>query len=120
GLSEVVADGRSGFLVPPNDPAALRQRINAILGDHDLAERLGAEGRRRILERFTWDQVADRCLQTYAELDRRHHGATGRALMPVSTTVALAYSTMNDLIEPAGGHEIGHGAGAGGGGLRAG
>jgi glycosyltransferase involved in cell wall biosynthesis len=65
-LSEVVVDGVTGFLVPPNDAAALRARIRQLLADPQLAARLGAAARRRIVEQFTWDRVADRCLAAYA------------------------------------------------------
>jgi glycosyltransferase involved in cell wall biosynthesis len=65
GLSEVVVDGVTGFLVPPNDPEALRARIRQLLGDPALAARLGAAARRRIAEQFTWDKVAERCLAAY-------------------------------------------------------
>jgi glycosyltransferase involved in cell wall biosynthesis len=65
GLSEVVVDGVTGFLVPPNDPEALRARIRQLLGDPALAAQLGAAARRRIAEQFTWDKVAERCLAAY-------------------------------------------------------
>jgi glycosyltransferase involved in cell wall biosynthesis len=64
-LSEVVVDGVTGFLVPPNDPEALRARIRRLLGDPELAGRLGAAARRRIAENFTWDHTAARCLAAY-------------------------------------------------------
>jgi glycosyltransferase involved in cell wall biosynthesis len=70
-MSEVVVDGVTGFLVPPNDPAALRDRIRRLLGDPGLAARLGAAARRRIVEKFTWEAVAERCLAAYAKDGRR-------------------------------------------------
>jgi alpha-maltose-1-phosphate synthase len=64
-LPEVVDDGVTGFLVPPNAPAALGARL-AWLRDHpDDARRMGEAGRRRVLERFTWDAVVRRCLAAY-------------------------------------------------------
>ena len=66
-LCEVMVDGVTGFLVPPNDPAALRDRIRRLLGDPALAARLGAAARQRIVERFTWDAVAERCLAAYGK-----------------------------------------------------
>lgn len=65
-LTELFSDGECGFHVPPNDPAALRRNLDLLLGDPDLAARLGARGRERILETFTWDHVAERCLAAYA------------------------------------------------------
>jgi len=64
-LPEVIEDNVSGFLVPPNDPAALGERIGW-LRDHPVeAGRMGAAGRARIESRFTWDAVVDRCLAIY-------------------------------------------------------
>lgn len=64
-LPEVVTDGETGFVVPPNDPAALREKLGWLL-DHPVdAARMGAAGRRRVLEHFTWGAVARRCLEIY-------------------------------------------------------
>ena len=68
GLTEVVDDGQTGFLVPPGDVAALRERLAQLLGDAALARRLGANARARVLDRFTWARVAERCLAAYAAL----------------------------------------------------
>jgi glycosyltransferase involved in cell wall biosynthesis len=63
-LPEVVGeDGGSGLLVPPGDPDALAVAIGRVLADPTLASRLGANGRRRVLERFTWGA----CARTTAE-----------------------------------------------------
>lgn len=45
GPGEVVEDGRSGLLVPPDDPGAMAEAIVRVLGDADLARRLGAGAR---------------------------------------------------------------------------
>jgi len=65
-LMEVVEDGISGFIVPPGDTAALRDRLRRLLGDPALAARFGAAARRRIEDVFTWERVARRCLEAYA------------------------------------------------------
>jgi glycosyltransferase involved in cell wall biosynthesis len=66
GLAEVVEDGVTGFLVPPEDVGALHERLDQVLKDEALARRLGANGRERVLERFTWTRVAERCLEAYS------------------------------------------------------
>lgn len=65
-LTELFADGECGFHVPPNDSSALRAKLDLLLGNPDLAARLGTRARERILEVFTWDHVAERCLAAYA------------------------------------------------------
>jgi glycosyltransferase involved in cell wall biosynthesis len=68
GLPEVVEDGATGFLVEPGDEAELRSRLAQVLGDRSLASRLGRKARERVLETFTWDACAERCLAAYSEL----------------------------------------------------
>jgi glycosyltransferase involved in cell wall biosynthesis len=68
GLPEVVEDGVTGFLVEPGDVVELRERLAELLADARLAERLGRTARDRVLETFTWDACADRCLAAYSEL----------------------------------------------------
>jgi MMP alpha-(1->4)-mannosyltransferase len=54
-LPEVIGrDGETGLLVPPGDASALATAILRALDDTDLRARLGAAGRARVLERFTW------------------------------------------------------------------
>jgi 1,2-diacylglycerol 3-alpha-glucosyltransferase len=43
-LPELVYDGQNGFLVPPGDPKAIAKAILDILGDSDLAARMGQVG----------------------------------------------------------------------------
>ena len=64
-LEEVVVDGECGYLVPPSDAVTLRDRLRRLLGDSAHASRLGQAARRRIEERFTWEEVARRCLAAY-------------------------------------------------------
>ena len=64
-MPEIVENGVSGFVVPPNDPAALRERICWLRAHPVEAAAMGREGRRRVLDKFTWPQVVQRCLEIY-------------------------------------------------------
>jgi len=80
GIPEVVADGVTGLLVPfesdragvARDPRAFARdiatRVNRVLGDPELAERLGKAGRVRAVEEFGWDVVAAQTAALYREL----------------------------------------------------
>ena len=58
-IPEVVGtSGETGLLVTPNDPDALVGAIRTLLDDRELAARLGANGRQRVIERFTWQVTA--------------------------------------------------------------
>jgi len=54
----VGASGRTGVLVTPDDPEALVSAIRDLLDDPATRARLGAAGRARVLERFTWQATA--------------------------------------------------------------
>ncbi|HEY1222138.1 MAG TPA: glycosyltransferase family 4 protein, partial [Acidimicrobiales bacterium] len=58
-LPEVVGvSGETGLLVEPNNPEALVEAIRSLLDDPALRQRLGANGRQRVMERFTWQVTA--------------------------------------------------------------
>jgi glycosyltransferase involved in cell wall biosynthesis len=68
GVPEVVRDGETGFLVTPGEIGELRDRIDQLLRDPALARRMGRAARDLVLEQFTWERTAERCLAAYAEL----------------------------------------------------
>jgi len=59
GLSEVLRDGHSALLVPPESPAALGEALTRVLGDPELRERL-ARGGRRVADEHSWSAIAAR------------------------------------------------------------
>ena len=68
GIKEVVVDGETGFLVPPEDPDKLAAAISKVLDDPQLAARMGKAGRSRVLEQFTWDRIAEKTISMYETL----------------------------------------------------
>jgi glycosyltransferase involved in cell wall biosynthesis len=75
-LGEAVVDGQTGLVVPAGDAGALAGALETVLGDPDLAARLGAAGRRRVLEEFGWERVAERVERELLALDRPAGHAT--------------------------------------------
>ena len=79
GIPEVVVDGETGWLVPieqvsdgtgtPVDPDAfvadLAAAINEAVSDPARAERMGAAGRKRAVEHFSWGTIAESTLDVY-------------------------------------------------------
>jgi glycosyltransferase involved in cell wall biosynthesis len=58
-LPEVIGEsGKTGVLVTPDDPEALVVAIRGLLDDPAARARLGAAGRQRVMERFTWEVTA--------------------------------------------------------------
>jgi glycosyltransferase involved in cell wall biosynthesis len=67
GSIEQVADGETGFLVPPADPAALADKLERLVRDAALRQRFGEAGRKRIVERFTLRGMVDKIVRVYDE-----------------------------------------------------
>jgi glycosyltransferase involved in cell wall biosynthesis len=65
GLRDLVVDGETGLVVPPRRPEALRAALERLLGDEELRHRLGAAGRERAREHFSWHAVTDATLAAY-------------------------------------------------------
>ncbi len=65
-IPEVVGD--AGLLFPEGDVSALTGVLADLREDAELAEALGAKGRKRVLERYTWERIAGRTLEVYRSL----------------------------------------------------
>ena len=64
-MPEVVEHDVTGFVVPANDPQALREKLEFLRDHPETAANMGKAGRVRVLEHFTWPAVVRRCLQLY-------------------------------------------------------
>jgi glycosyltransferase involved in cell wall biosynthesis len=77
-VDESVLDGETGWIVPPEDPAALAGAIEAVVADPERARRMGARGREVALERFTLEVTVAEWLSLYRQVlgDRSLDGST--------------------------------------------
>lgn len=66
GIPSVIEDGKTGFLVPVGDAAALRTTIKRVLADPELRRSVGEAARARVTEYCSWDRVTERTLEVYA------------------------------------------------------
>lgn len=76
GIRTTVVDGKTGFLVPPNDPAALGERLNALRNSPQTARAMGLAGRQRAKRYYTWSGVAARLAVIYGQLSATHAAAS--------------------------------------------
>jgi len=67
-LPEVVGEKGAGILVPTRNPKALAQAILELLRDPEGRKIMGAAGRQRVEEFFTWERVAEQTVEVYKEL----------------------------------------------------
>ena len=68
GTPEQVQDGVTGFLVPPNDPGALAERIEELANHPKLRRQLGAAGVERIRNCFSLEETTDEIEALYRKL----------------------------------------------------
>jgi glycosyltransferase involved in cell wall biosynthesis len=96
GIKSTVRDGETGYLVRPNDPAALAGRLAQVLLHPALREEFGRRAVRRARERFTWRRVAEDVAKVYAEVlaapaPQRARSRRGRAAAPLSRGSGAPY-----------------------------
>lgn len=68
GLPEVVEDGVTGYVVPPEDPAALAAALRRLLQDDARRSEMGRAARQRVLDRFNWAENAALMERLYGSL----------------------------------------------------
>lgn len=67
-VPEIIEDGRTGLLVPPEDPDALEKALVTLLADHELSASMGRAGRERARSRFSWPELTSRMLRSMEPL----------------------------------------------------
>jgi glycosyltransferase involved in cell wall biosynthesis len=71
GLVDLIEDGRSGYLVAANDPAALANRIIDVLRDPIKAKMMAGQARTNIEQYFSAQIMAKKTLEVYEQYSRR-------------------------------------------------
>ncbi|MFF7352037.1 MULTISPECIES: glycosyltransferase [Streptomyces] len=66
GQLDTVVDGVTGVLVPADDDHDISATVRRLLADPELRARYGAQGRRRVLARYTWARVAEGVTRAYS------------------------------------------------------
>lgn len=68
GVVDVVEDGKSGILFEAGDVSGLASAMVRLLNDSELRLKLGTEARRRVVENFSIDRIADEYIKLYKEV----------------------------------------------------
>jgi len=64
-IPEVVVDGETGILVERGDSAGLAAAVGRLLSDPQMRKRMGAAGRERVRQLFTWERSVGRLEELY-------------------------------------------------------
>lgn len=70
-MSEMIVDGETGFLIPPEDVSALKQRLEQILFNSNLRASFGKAAQLRAARMFSWNAVGASLHNTLEHLARR-------------------------------------------------
>ena len=77
-LPEVAGShGETCFQVPPGDGEALAAMLGAVLDQPDVRDRVGANGRQRVIDQWSWHHTAERTVDQYRALLDRQTPKTG-------------------------------------------
>jgi phosphoheptose isomerase len=101
GIKYTVADGKTGFLVPPKDPDALAARLADLFQDPEMLKRFSRQAIRRVQAHFTWTKVADMLARVYEEVIRETQPEVAAASTPRAALVDQAFDHLLDLIASA-------------------
>lgn len=82
GMVESVVDGETGYIIQKRDPEALAARIIRLLKDRDLAQKLGRQGRQRVVKVFSRDRMARDTVALYEQaMELAHDRARDKLLL---------------------------------------
>ncbi|HFU76940.1 MAG TPA: glycosyltransferase family 4 protein [Epsilonproteobacteria bacterium] len=70
GLKEVIEDGVSGFVVSAFDYRAAAEKIEILLRDKPLREKMGKAGRERVKKLYNWDENIKQMIEIYKDLKK--------------------------------------------------
>lgn len=71
GMREIVicrGEDQCGFHIDPSNPSDIAWGINSALENPEKRKQLGKNGRKRVLEEFTWDKIAERTIELYEQI----------------------------------------------------
>lgn len=64
-IPEIVENGRTGLLVPPNDSEALAKAIIQLLKNDELRKEMGENAYKKMKEELSWDKIAEKTIEVY-------------------------------------------------------
>jgi len=68
GVNEALRNGETGLLVKRGNTDELADAVMRLLSDKNLRQKMGVNGRKFVLENYTWDICAEKMLSVYREL----------------------------------------------------
>lgn len=95
GVPEMLADGETALLVEPRTAEAMADRIERLLGDHDLCESLSEAGFRTVRERFSKEKMIEEITEVYEDAAQGRARPAGSPRRRERTRVLLTLPELN-------------------------
>jgi glycosyltransferase involved in cell wall biosynthesis len=89
GIDGVIVDGENGFLAKPRDIDDLTKKLDYLILNPMKALLVGKNGRRLIVEKYTWNKIVGRMIEVYREVGKKIRGGK----VCIITTVHPAFDT---------------------------
>jgi len=71
GVTTIVKDGYNGFLVRPRSPALITEKVNLLLKDEKLANKMGENAYKTVTKRFNWDRISTKFYNLYNKATKK-------------------------------------------------
>lgn len=93
GVRTVVSPGEDGYLVEPNDPNDLLEKICLLIDDPQLQRKMGERGRAKVEALYAWPKVVSKLIQIYEEVTGGglRHEITDPTLAINQTSISQEY-----------------------------
>jgi|HubBroStandDraft_2_1064218.scaffolds.fasta_scaffold40069_2 glycosyltransferase involved in cell wall biosynthesis len=90
GNSEVIEDGKTGFLVSSEQPQLLASRLIALLRNPGLRKGIGMAGRQTVEQRFTVQHMVDKLAVSYDQLLHARGRSSSHPVQPASQASGIS------------------------------
>ena len=71
GTSEIVIEGKTGALAPPDNLEQFIKKANEMLDNPEMRKKFGKNGRKLVEKDYNWNKITDKCIQTYRSVCQR-------------------------------------------------
>lgn len=72
GIKEAIINGKSGFLIEPNDIHGLIEKINFLYNNQEIKTEMGEYGQKRVITNFNWEELIQKYFKLFNEINENN------------------------------------------------
>ena len=72
GITDIIEDEETGFLIEPKNPRLIAEKINELLSNEKIRLRFGKAGRKRVIDVFNWEKIVNQHINLYEKVLSRY------------------------------------------------